>query len=360
MPAVRSVTDAGRQHHHQAEAEQQRGDADDQVVRRERPVEQRAGGPRPARGRRRCRRQADRATAAPGRRPPALGVLVLAPARTRRQPHFHPRGHTCHLVSAFRPPAPGTSAACRATPPQLPAARQPALPLSLPYPAASRSCRSPEPAAAHLPAAPTSAAPHLLALPTSWRLRDSASRYHFVAQMYTATSVLGSARMAHVLSIRSERHGRSWSAERVFFARFRHGVRCAVRVTTRRMATILVRSGAGWPTARSAEGPGKSDHICCIARWRRCRNSVSEQCFATGAGRLRGECPLTSWIGERGRGCGVTGPFGRMGLWNLILSRGWCMRGPSAGRGRRWRRRCLLPAPTCRRGSRIRSAGTGG
>ena len=61
-----------------------------------------------------------------------------------------------------------------------------------------------------------------------------------------------------------------------------------------------------------------------------------------------------------GLGGGVTGPFGRMGLWNLIVSRGWCMRGPSAGRGRRWRRRCLRPAPTCRRGSRIRSAGTGG
>ena len=43
-PKDRSVTDAGRQHHDQAEAEQQRGDADDQVVRRERPVEQRAPG----------------------------------------------------------------------------------------------------------------------------------------------------------------------------------------------------------------------------------------------------------------------------------------------------------------------------
>ena len=34
-----------------------------------------------------------------------------------------------------------------------------------------------------------------------------------------------------------------------------------------------------------------------------------------------------------GRGARVRGPFGRMGLWNLILSRGWCTRGPSAGRG---------------------------
>jgi hypothetical protein len=39
----------GRQHHHKAQAEQQRGDADDHVVRRERPVEQRAGGAHPLR-----------------------------------------------------------------------------------------------------------------------------------------------------------------------------------------------------------------------------------------------------------------------------------------------------------------------